>query len=153
MRTSDIDNVLTAWVGEREDARIRAVLPGAGIDELAAMLRGAEERLWTSLCICHVVDRAAELCAVHKDGDLYYRNGDYFWTMFSPEIDNALKKLGCRRRKDYLAAAREAFVNEIDFIRERRLGPPELRHVRVGAYESTLTFGDFVRGRSRRGVS
>jgi hypothetical protein len=72
-----IDNALDAWIGKDERRRLEAVVPGAGLSELVAVLRSNPQDRWPQLCAVHARERAADICLYHKPGDLWYRDGEY----------------------------------------------------------------------------
>ncbi|MGU3468908.1 hypothetical protein ACLBXO_29110 [Methylobacterium sp. C33D] len=79
-------------------ARFKAACPGGGTSDLIQRLRAAPKDAWTQICEEHAVERAQEACTEFRDGDLFYRNGDYIWTLYWTEFDDALKSIGCRKR-------------------------------------------------------
>ncbi len=126
-------------------AQLQAVAPGGGLEDLVQSLRSGSKPEWSRLCTEHAIKRAEEILAWHKDGDLYFRTGSYFWVWYHPEFYDALRAIGCRRFRGVLDEAEQAFVATIEQGRTRRLGPPETRHlIDFDNLESSPTLGDLV---------
>ncbi|WP_342108431.1 hypothetical protein [Methylobacterium sp. SI9] len=126
-------------------ARFKAACPGGGTADLIQRLRPAPKDAWTQICEQHAVERAQEACTEYKDGDLIYRTGDFIWALYWTEFDNALKSIGCRRRRTIIYAAGTSFMEEVERIRDRRLGPSELRdQMDTESLDYSPTLGDLM---------
>jgi hypothetical protein len=160
--TSDVckiwDDALTAWIGQEERVRLKAIVPGAGKDELICKLQAAERSHWERICCQHARERAEEVCAYHKDGDLWYRDGHRWWNLYWNEIYDALKAVtkNHRAKRQAYDAAGITFVETVDRIRDKRLGPPEQRAAMEEAglpeMECSETLGDYIRRMEQGGA-
>lgn len=151
MKDLDVDGLMRQAFGmsDAQIARQKAIVPGAGTAELTECLRDADKSQMARICEEHAVYRAEEMCTEYKDGDLLYRDGGYFWVVYTREFVEAFKALGFTRRRHYahlLAAAERAFVAAVDRIRDHRLGPPEVRiNLDPDALEWSPTLGDLMK--------
>jgi len=129
MREHEFDAMFKAAFGmsDARYARFKVVCPGGGTADLIERLRVTTKDHWLRVCEQHAVERAQEACTECKDGDLLYRDGEYFWTLYGCECADALKAVGYRKRWVMYLETSKAFIAEIERIRDRRLGPPELR--------------------------
>lgn len=147
MNSQQFDDLMKAAFGMSDDryARFVAACPGGGTADLVQRLRLASKDAWTRVCEEHAVERAQEACTEYKDGDLFYKNGDYIWTIYWSEFDDALKNIGCRRRRAIVDAAGTSFMEEVERIRDQRLGPAKLRdRIDPESLDYNPTLGDLM---------
>jgi hypothetical protein len=154
------ESMLNRWCGAAGYARLKAVAGGAATSELIEKLRGAEKSEWYEICRQHGKERAEDISWYMKPGDLFYRDGNYFWGMYWwSEFEPALKAVGAGRvrRRKAVDAAQAVFVETVKQIRIRRIGTPEERKAKEAAgfpgVEFSETFGMYRERVQREGGS